>query len=64
MELDTKVGDVEIKLDTSRIDDNLLEAPEAFEYAGSGGQRPLRSIPAGCTKKQCKISRRGIRRHR
>ncbi len=26
MELDTKVGDVEIKLDTSRIDDNLLEA--------------------------------------
>ena len=26
MNLDTKVGDVEIKLDTSRIDDNLLEA--------------------------------------
>ena len=26
MELNTKVGDVEIKLDTSRIDDNLLEA--------------------------------------
>ena len=64
MELDTKVGDVEIKLDTSRIDDNLLEAQKLLNMQVVADSAPLRSIPAGCTKKQCKISRRGIRRHR
>lgn len=57
MELDTKVGDVEIKLDTSRIDDNLLEAQKLLNMQVVADSAPFVPFRQGALRNSVRYRR-------